>query len=158
MVSRSRHFEQSGEFWTALLGTLHGINSDASFSYSFDGKHATAIFIEPFSKPISIIIGSKVIITGTNQFTNPSGVTNPSWQCIWRKCGISRGYCPRKPAVILREVSDGPHVITVNVTVSNQQTFWFDYIQYLPSPSLSVVHRHGRLAISVWDWMEPHFL
>jgi hypothetical protein len=28
------------------------------------------------------------------------------------------------------QFQDGPHLLTVNVTVSNQQTFWFDQIQY----------------------------
>ena len=31
---------------------------------------------------------------------------------------------------------DGPHVLTVNVTVLKNQTFWFDNIQYLPSASV----------------------
>lgn len=46
-------------------------------------------------------------------------------------------------------LSDGPHVITVKATVSNQQTFWFDYIQYLPSPSMSLAP--VSLAIYGWD-------
>jgi hypothetical protein len=31
---------------------------------------------------------------------------------------------------------DGPHVLTVNVTILKNQTFWFDNIQYLPSASV----------------------
>ena len=31
---------------------------------------------------------------------------------------------------------DGPHVLTVNATVSINKTFWFDYIKYTPSASV----------------------
>ena len=33
---------------------------------------------------------------------------------------------------------DGPHTLTVNANVSNQETFWFDQLQYAPSASVSL--------------------
>jgi hypothetical protein len=88
------------------------------------------------------IIGTIVIITGTNQFTNPFGVTNPSWQCVVDGVSVPSATVsvPENRLLLCEKtgLSDGPHVITVNVTVSNQQTFWFDYVQYLPSPSMSL--------------------
>ena len=81
---------------------------------------------------------------GTNQWVNPAGVTNPSWQCIVDGVSLpSTTLSPSTPEnrlLFCEEdgLSNGLHVITMNVTVSNQKTFWFDYIQYLPSPSMSL--------------------
>jgi hypothetical protein len=36
------------------------------------------------------------------------------------------------------QFQDGPHLLTVTANVSNQQTFWFDHIQYAPSASVSI--------------------
>ena len=86
-----------------------------------------------------IILGTIVTITGTNQFSNSSGI---SWQCIVDGISVpSSTVRAAENRLLFCEkdgLSDGPHVITVNVTLSNQQTFWFDYIQYLPSPSMSL--------------------
>ncbi|KAF8197580.1 hypothetical protein BJ912DRAFT_1055971 [Pholiota molesta] len=35
-------------------------------------------------------------------------------------------------------LTDGPHTLTVATTVTNNQTFWLDYIKYLPSASVSL--------------------
>ena len=43
--------------------------------------------------------------------------------------------CGAGPAQLLE---DGPHVLTVNANVPNQQTFWFDQIQYAPSANVSL--------------------
>jgi len=114
-----------GNFGPPYLSTLHGTDSDASFSYSFNG--------------------TRVMIVGTNMFQDLSGVTNPSWQCIVDgniSLPSSNVTVPENMLPLCDSgdggLSDGPHVITVNVTVSNQQTFWFDYIQYFPSFSVSL--------------------
>lgn len=39
-----------GNYGPPYLGTLHGTNSDSSFSYPFNGKCTTAIFIIVFQK------------------------------------------------------------------------------------------------------------
>ena len=36
------------------------------------------------------------------------------------------------------QFQDRPHLLTVNANVSNEQTFWFDQIQYVPSASVSL--------------------
>jgi hypothetical protein len=36
------------------------------------------------------------------------------------------------------DLQDGPHFLTVKANVSNQQTFWFDQIQYAPLASANV--------------------
>jgi hypothetical protein len=65
-----------------------------------------------------------------------------TWQCIVDGVSVPSatvGAAENRLLFCEKEgLSDGPHVITVNATVSNQQTFWFDYIQYLPSPSMSL--------------------
>ncbi|KAF8912163.1 hypothetical protein CPB84DRAFT_1841850 [Gymnopilus junonius] len=83
-----------GNFGPPYKSTLHGIKSDGSFSYNFQG--------------------TQVVITGTVQFPAPSGATssNPSW-----------------------------------ATSANQQTFWFDYIQYTPSASANL----GNSDLSITD-------
>ncbi|KAF8956126.1 hypothetical protein BDZ97DRAFT_205531 [Flammula alnicola] len=115
-----------GNFGAPYLSTLHGTNSTASLTYAFTG--------------------TRVLITGTNQFVNPTGV---SWQC-----SVDNQIFPSVPNsvpvnnLLLCEkdgLADGPHVITVNATVSNQETFWFDYVKYLPSPSVSL----AQAAISI---------
>lgn len=101
-------------------------------------------------------LGTRVIVTGTNQFTNPSGVTNPSWQCIVDGVPVpsTTSTTPENRLLFCEVVGliDEPHLITVNVTVSNQQTFWFDYIQYLPSASVPL----GSAALSI-DTSDPQF-
>lgn len=108
-----------GTIGAPLLNTLHGTNFSASFSYSFNG--------------------TMVRIYGTNQWNVSSGVTNPSWQCIVDGVNVppqllnttspDNGllYCDGG------ELADGAHVITLNASVANQQTFWFDYIEYVPT-------------------------
>jgi hypothetical protein len=46
-------------------------------------------------------------------------------------------------------LSVGQHQISVAVTVSNQETFWFDYIQYLPTASVSL--NNAALSIDFTD-------
>lgn len=132
-----------GNYGPPHLNTLHGTHSNASFSYSFHGKYKRLqSWLNHTQKPKSII-GSIVRITGTNQWINPTGVINPSWQCAVD--GVSVPPTTLSPSTPENRLlycekdglSDGPHLITVNATVSNQ-TFWFDYIQYLPSSSASL--------------------
>ena len=78
---------------------------------------------------------------GSNNLLNSSGVLDPSWECFID--GISIGaaapfqfqennwlFCSQNTLV------DGPHVLTVNATVLKKQTFWLDYIEYVPSASV----------------------
>ncbi|KDR73700.1 hypothetical protein GALMADRAFT_228152 [Galerina marginata CBS 339.88] len=123
-----------GNFGVPFRSTLHGTTSDASFSYGFQGTRA--------------------LITGTMQYSNTSGaVTNPSWECL-----IDNKSVPVQAVSIAENrllfceqdgLSDGPHTIAVNAHVSDQRTFWFDYIQYLPSASVPL--DQATLSIDVPD-------
>ena len=95
--------------------------------------------------------GSAVIVYGTSITTNASGTQDPTWECFIDNTSIgwslsSDNYyvqgggqnnwplCFGGPA----QFQDGPHSLTVKAKVSNQQTFWFDQIQYAPSASVSL--------------------
>ena len=87
-------------------------------------------------------LGTRVIIWGTNEVANSSGVTNPSFQCLVDGESISivmqpltmaenrLWFCEQDGLLV------GQHQISVAVTVSNQETFWFDNISYLPTASI----------------------
>ncbi|KAF8808392.1 hypothetical protein BYT27DRAFT_7337774 [Phlegmacium glaucopus] len=113
----------TGNFGPPFQNTLHGVNVDASFSYSFSG--------------------SSVSVMGTSVTTNSSGSQDPTWECFvdnnsigWRTvlqyAENSWVFCQNG------QLQDGPHVLTVKVKVAHQNTFWFDQIQYLPSSSASL--------------------
>jgi len=94
--------------------------------------------------PISPLIfstGTSVSVIGSNNLRNDSGVLDPTWECFVDHISIGKTapfqfaennwlFCERTILV------DGPHILTVNATVSKNQTFWFDAIQYVPSASV----------------------
>lgn len=98
-------------------------------------------------------LGTRVIITGTNQVSNSSGVTNPSFQCLVDGESVSVTTLTASENRLLfcekDGLSVGQHQISVAVTVSNQETFWFDYIQYLPTSSVSLAN--SALSIDFTD-------
>lgn len=77
---------------------------------------------------------------------NDTGTPDPQWECSID--GITLASSPSIVATnnwILCntgstpiETNDGPHVLTVKVTVRQSQTFWVDRIVYTPSPSVSL--------------------
>jgi hypothetical protein len=104
-------------------------------------------FTDLLSSPLtlSLFSGSEVIVYGTVFVTNASGIQDPSWECfIDNTTSFSLGLATfgnLENNWILcdgRQFQDGPHSLTVNVNVSNQQTFWVDQIQYVPSASVSL--------------------
>ncbi|KAF8912159.1 hypothetical protein CPB84DRAFT_1820827 [Gymnopilus junonius] len=118
--------DNMGNFGPPYKSTLHGIKSDGSFSYNFQG--------------------TQVVITGTVQFPAPSGSnsSNPSWVCT-----VDGNTIPSHIYNIVENrldlcdtdgLSDGTHNITVQATSANQQTFWFDYIQYIPSVTVNLAN------------------
>ncbi|KAJ3515507.1 hypothetical protein NLJ89_g1716 [Agrocybe chaxingu] len=115
--------DSAGNFGPAYRSTLHGTKANASLSYSFSG--------------------SRVRVWGTNNIRNDSGVIDPKWECFIDQISIGTTstfafaennwlFCEHNGLV------DGPHVLTVNATVNREQTFWFDAIHYVPSPSASL--------------------
>ena len=133
---------------TPFQKTLHGVNVSASFTFPFNGmSHLLYWFnFEPLT--LSSFSGSGVTVYGTSITTNASGTQDPTWECFidnksigwdissdsgvggsqnnWILCGAG-------------PFQDGPHMLTVNANVSNQQTFWFDQIQYTPSASVQLL-------------------
>ncbi|KAF8808416.1 hypothetical protein BYT27DRAFT_7096793 [Phlegmacium glaucopus] len=114
----------TGNFGTPFQNTLHGVNVDANFSYAFNG--------------------SAVTVMGTSITTNTSGTQDPTWECFVDNKSI--GWNTVLPYVEMNnwifcqdnQLQDGPHVLTVGAKVANQNTFWFDQIQYLPSANVSL--------------------
>ncbi len=92
--------------------------------------------------------GSQIKVFGCNNLTmSESGVPDPSWECFID--GISIGstkpfqfpennwlYCAHSALL------DGPHVLTVNATVTKSKTFWFDRIQYVPSSTVPLNNKY----------------
>lgn len=79
---------------------------------------------------------------GFNNIHNDSGVLGLTWVCYVDNAAIGKTipfvgqennwvFCQHD------QLYDGPHVLTVNATVAKGQTFWFDQIQYVPSPHMS---------------------
>ncbi|KAJ3554356.1 hypothetical protein NP233_g12439 [Leucocoprinus birnbaumii] len=116
-----------GNFGPPYLGTLHGITTNGSLSF-------------PFS-------GTAVDVFGTNNETNFNTDPDPTWECFIDDISISR----YPPSQLVENnwkfcgtsgLPDGNHTLKVNVQVkSPSQTFWFDKIRYIPSPSLSLENR-----------------
>ena len=77
---------------------------------------------------------------------NNSGVLDPTWDCLVDGGKVDPGPPPSDYNSTLEynnwvfcnfsDLVGAPHVITVNVTVLTNQTFWFDDIHYLPSASV----------------------
>ncbi|KAF8801623.1 hypothetical protein BYT27DRAFT_7245077 [Phlegmacium glaucopus] len=113
--------DSQGHFGAPFQSTLHGTQANASLSFTFHG--------------------TQVRVIGTNIIRNNSGVLDPTWQCFIDNISIDvatlRFENPENQRVFCNHDSllDGPHIITVNATVQNQ-TFWFDNIQYVPSASV----------------------
>ena len=92
-------------------------------------------------------IGPAVRVIGSNwQFRNDSSATvllsDLQWSCFVD--GVSINSTPPKrdqypgnnwEFCSSDSLTDGPHIITVNATPTNNQTFWFDRIEYAPSSS-----------------------
>ena len=101
-------------------------------------------FSDLLSSPptLSLFSGSAVIVYGTSIITNASGTQDPTWECFIDNTSIGGNPAPAVSQnnwpLCDAQFLDGPHSLTVNANVSNQQTFWFDQIQYAPSASVSL--------------------
>ena len=135
----------------ALMKTLYTASMTLHTFLSLSAVHPiyfiwfTLMISSQPSLTLSLFLGSAVIVYGTSITTNASGTQDPTWECFidntsigwspasstsennWILCGGGPG-----------QFQDGPHLLTVKANVSNQQTFWFDQIQYAPSASVSL--------------------
>jgi hypothetical protein len=92
---------------------------------------------------IYALAGTAVDVMGSNNRVNTSNGWDPSWECFIDNVSIgatdpfpyfeNNWLLCHKP-----DLNDGPHQLTVNVTSNTGQMFWFDYIQYTPSATLSL--------------------
>ncbi|CAA7271035.1 unnamed protein product [Cyclocybe aegerita] len=107
-----------GTWGPAFQSTLHGTISNSSFSFSFSGTH--------------------VQVLGFNQIRSNSGIVDPTVECTVDDIPVTS----TAPSALVANnwpfcgqegLSDGTHNLTVRVTVTNRQTFWFDAIRYHPS-------------------------
>ena len=111
--------------------TLHGVNVNASFSYSFSGMFKFLICFIGLSLVYGLFSGSEIIVLGTSITTNASGSQDPTWECFVDNISIgwnlSSGARAENTWTFCQSaLQDGPHVLSTNVTVLHQQTFWFE--------------------------------
>jgi hypothetical protein len=144
----------AGNFGPTYKHILHGTKSDGSFSFQFNGE--LILFCGNHSVlDINPLVGTLVKIYGTNNRVNTTSGWDPRWECFidnvsigatdpfpydennWLLCGQT-------------DLNDGLHTITVNVTSTTGQPFWFDYVQYAPSSSVS-----EETAYIVVDHLDP---
>jgi hypothetical protein len=132
-------------FKDLLFETLYTVSMSPQI-FLFLSAVCLVYFIGFLPSPLTLssFSGSAVIVYGT-VITNNSWPQNPTWECFVDN--ISIGSSPRPPASENNQIlcgggppqfEDGPHLLTVNASVLNQQTFWFDQIQYAPSASVSL--------------------
>ena len=121
--------------------TLHGVNVNASFSYSFSGMFRWFFCFIALSLVYGRFSGSEITVLGASITTNASGTQDPTWECFIDNISIgwnlSAGARTENSWVFCQSnLQDGPHVLSTNVTILHQQTFWFDQIQYLSSSNV----------------------
>ena len=98
--------------------------------------------------------GPAVRVIGSNQLRNDSSATvqsNLQLSCFVDGVSIdptfpNRNHMTQYPGNNWKfcasdSLTDGPHIITVNATPTNNQTFWFDRIEYAPSSSISLENK-----------------
>ncbi|KAF9528099.1 hypothetical protein CPB83DRAFT_907035 [Crepidotus variabilis] len=117
--------DKIGNFGPPFRSTLHGTDSSASLSLQFSG--------------------TSIKVYGSNNIRNDSGTLDPKWECFIDQQSIGASdpfqfaennwqFCKS------RQLQDGLHTLTINVTIAKKQTFWLDRIEYIPSATMSVEH------------------
>ena len=123
--------------------TLHGVNVNASFSYSFSGMTRWLVYFIHLSLILGHFSGSQVIVLGTSmtKAASRTPTQDPTWECFVDNISIGWGFSAGAGSennwvFCQSDLHDGPHVLSINVTVLDVQTFWFDQIQYIPSSNV----------------------
>ncbi|KAH6890044.1 hypothetical protein BKA70DRAFT_1328817 [Coprinopsis sp. MPI-PUGE-AT-0042] len=121
--------ESFGNFGPTYLSTLHGTNSSAQLSFTFDG--------------------SSVTLWGSNNPRNESGIIDPTWDCLIDNVDVGATdpfpFAENNWAFCDWKGTPGEHTLTVRAN-SQGQTFWVDRVEYVPSPTANVA---GGSVISV---------
>lgn len=94
-------------------------------------------------------------VYGSTQIRNNSGVIDPVWECFVDQVSIgsTRPFIyPENNWLFCSQgnLTDGPHVISVNATIATGRTFWFDRVEYAPSASISLWDKAIRV-----DHLDP---
>ncbi|KAH6879653.1 hypothetical protein BKA70DRAFT_1345189 [Coprinopsis sp. MPI-PUGE-AT-0042] len=111
-----------GNFGPTYLSTLHGTNTSAELSFTFDGSY--------------------VKLSGSNNIRNVSGVIDPTWECLVDGVDIGASepfeFAENNwPLCEWKDGTPGQHTLTVQAK-SQGQTFWVDRMEYVPSPKAGV--------------------
>lgn len=129
-----------GDFGPPFLSTLHGTNRSASFTFNFTGRET----IEYYDMLKTIVaLGPAVRVIGAKH----TSVTDPQWACSVDGNGIDSSNPPFGNAEnnLLFCHSDslmnGSHTLTVDATLVENQTFWFDHLEYIPSSTVSLENK-----------------
>ena len=138
-------------FMAPLLKTLYTVSMSLQTFLFLSAVSCPVYFTDLLSSPLTLssFSGSVVIVYRTS-ITNASGTQDPTWECFIDN--ISIGWSLASATVIGIESNnwilcvggqgqfqDGPHLLTVNANVSNQQTFWFDQTRIRTS-KFSMLH------------------
>ncbi|KAF8151509.1 hypothetical protein B0H34DRAFT_664724 [Crassisporium funariophilum] len=107
-----------GFFGPPFRSSLHGVNENASFSFNFSGP--------------------RIHVLGTSDVEIVNNVANPSFECFVDGVSIeseepSKDPLNHWPLCGTSKLHDGEHVFTLNATVRNRRTFWFDMLDYIPT-------------------------
>lgn len=124
------------DFNTTYMHTLHTMKTNGSIAYTFQGNPFHSNYISDYSL-ICILGTSFGVFGGLDEWENP-----PSWECFVDniRLGAAKLASGFRDSLVLcegQDLLDGQHKIAVNFTMSGN-TFWVDFIQYTPSPSLSL--------------------
>ena len=76
------------------------------------------------------LLGKSIIVSGTTQIRNDSGIIDPQWECFIDDVSIG------SKAPSHGVLTDGPFVFRLEAKVAKEQTFWFDFLNYIPSSSV----------------------
>ena len=127
--------DQVGNLGPTYQHTLQGTRSSGSFSFKFEGPSFPLTIVDFVTHPRT---GSAVKVFGAAGRRNPAS-GDLTWRCSIDDITIPLFDPPNNGALCEeRNLADGPHVITVDVTQSTgNRTFWFDYLRYIPSPNVS---------------------
>ncbi|KAF8172270.1 hypothetical protein BJ912DRAFT_932467 [Pholiota molesta] len=143
-----------GIYGPAWNNTLHGVNSNANLSFTFNG--------------------SSVLLYGTIAQDNSNGVV-PTWNCFLDGVGINSNVSQAGDTPIPTNnwklcandvaADDGSHTVTLQTTViAGNQTFWFDYIKYAPvldasweNENIYVDDKDSEIRyVGIWDSTSGH--
>ena len=145
--------DADGNWGPTYNKSLHGTKTNGNFSFSFQGE---SFKFACFYRKIDICFsGNSVAVYGTNARINTTMGLDPSWECFVNNVNIGASSNVLSPAennfLLCSQVimDDGIHQLTVQATSNTGQPFWFDFIRYRPSSTVS--EPIASILIQRWD-------